>query len=93
MLKLFRDGVALYTLTAYATAAKLNTNLANLFEKNGGEPNADLVFPPLDSKSSDLATKMMVFIPGGNVATEYYTDTAKAIQEATNLNLWVVVPN
>jgi hypothetical protein len=36
---------------------------------------------------------MMVFIPGGNVATEYYTDTAKAIQEASNLKLWIIVPS
>lgn len=36
---------------------------------------------------------MFVFIPGGNVATEYYTDTAKAIQEASNLRLWVIVPS
>ena len=36
---------------------------------------------------------MMVFIPGGKVSTEYYIDTVKAIQEASNLNLWVVVPS
>jgi len=33
-----------------------------------------------------------VLIPGGEVGTEYYTKTAEAIQEASNLNLWVVVP-
>lgn len=35
---------------------------------------------------------MLVFIPGADVATEYYSDTAAAIQEASNLRLWVIIP-
>ena len=35
---------------------------------------------------------MFVFIPGAGVATSYYIDTARAIQEATDLKLWVVIP-
>ena len=35
---------------------------------------------------------MFVFIPGANVPTSYYIDTARAIQEATDLKLWVVIP-
>ena len=53
--------------------------------------NSNIVVPPLDSKV-DLEEKMLVFIPGGNVATSYYTDTAKAIQEASDMKLWVVIP-
>ena len=53
--------------------------------------NSNLVIPPLESKA-DLPEKMLVLIPGANVATSYYSDTAAAIQEATDLNLWVVIP-
>ena len=53
--------------------------------------NSNIVVPPLDSKAG-LEEKMFVFIPGGNVATSYYVDTAKAIQEASDMKLWVVIP-
>jgi hypothetical protein len=37
---------------------------------------------------------MLILIPGANVATSYYVDTAKAIQEQTfKISLWVVVPS
>jgi hypothetical protein len=39
-----------------------------------------------------LEEKLLVLIPGADVATEYYTDPMKAVQEWTNLNLWVVIP-
>ena len=53
--------------------------------------NNNIVVPPLDSKAY-LEEKMFVLIPGGNVATSYYVDTAKAIQEASDMKLWVVIP-
>ena len=53
--------------------------------------NSNLVIPPLESKS-DLPEKMLVLIPGANVPTSYYSDTAAAIQGAADLNLWVIVP-
>ena len=53
--------------------------------------NAVLVFKPLDTKT-DLEEKLLVLIPGADVATEFYTNTANSIQEHTNLKLWVVVP-
>merc|ERR1712151_483597 len=56
-----------------------------------GADNSNLVIPPLDSKAA-LPEKMLVLIPGANVATSYYSDTAAAIQAATDLKLWVVVP-
>ena len=56
-----------------------------------GADNSNLVIPPLESKAA-LPEKMLVLIPGANVATSYYSDTAAAIQEATDLKLWVVVP-
>lgn len=55
-------------------------------------PNDDLILPPLQSKGGDLEEKLMVLIPGANVATSYYTDPMAAVQEFTNLRLWVVVP-
>jgi len=36
---------------------------------------------------------MMVILPGEGVSTTFYKDTAKAIQVATKLNLWVVIPS
>ena len=53
--------------------------------------NSNQVVAPLDSKA-DLDEKMFVFIPGANVPTSYYLDTARAIQEAADLKLWVVIP-
>ena len=53
--------------------------------------NSNRVLAPLDSKA-DLPEKMLVLIPGADVATSYYIDTATAIQEATDLKLWVVIP-
>lgn len=70
-------------MAATALAAELP------FEKT--KVNQDLIFKPLAGKS-DLETKMLVLIPGGEVETEYYTKTAEAIQKDSNLNLWVVVP-
>jgi len=76
---------------AFANAAALDTNVFESLTK-GDEPNQDLIFPPMEGKDK-LDLKMMIFIPGGKVSTEYYIDTVKAIQEASNLNLWVVVPS
>jgi hypothetical protein len=39
--------------------------------------NADLIFPPPASKGSDLPEKLMVLIPGANVATEHYSTTVQ----------------
>jgi len=56
------------------------------------DDNSVQVFNPLDTKS-ELEEKLLVIIPGADVATEFYTKPAKAIQEKTNLKLWVVVPS
>jgi len=40
--------------------------------------NAVLVFKPLDTKT-DLEEKLLVLIPGADVATEFYTNTANSI--------------
>lgn len=53
--------------------------------------NAPLVFSPLLNKAH-LEEKMLVFLPGGNVATEFYNMTVSKIQAAANLKLWVIVP-
>lgn len=50
-----------------------------------------LVFPPLDGKTGEK-DDLLVFIPGANVPTDNYNLTVAAIQNATNLKLWVVVP-
>ena len=56
-----------------------------------GADNSNLVVPPQDSKAH-LDEKILVIIPGDNVSTSYYKDTAEAIQRSTDVKLWVVVP-
>ena len=56
-----------------------------------GADNSNLVVPPQDSKKS-LDEKILVIIPGDNVATSYYKETAEAIQRNSEMKLWVVVP-
>jgi hypothetical protein len=51
----------------------------------------DIILKPLDS-TKGMPTKLLVFIPGGNVPNNNYTLTAQAIQRYTQLNLWVVIP-
>ena len=55
--------------------------------------NEDLILAPPSSKGEELEEKLMVMIPGAKVATSYYTDPMTAVQEMTNLRLWVVVPS
>jgi len=64
-----------------------------LFVSSSSVVRADdsLVFPPLDGKTGGN-DELLVFIPGANVPTDNYNLTATAIQNATNLKLWVVVP-
>ena len=69
-------------------AAKL---FAGLIATAVGKSNNNQILPPQDSKA-DLPEKMLVLIPGADVDTGYYKDTAKAIQEAADLKLWVVIP-
>ena len=53
--------------------------------------NEDLVLPPLPDATGPA--KLLVLVPGANVATSYYNATARAIQaHTTNAKLWVVVP-
>ena len=47
-----------------------------------------ILLPPLPSKA-DLPEKMLIFVPGGAVPIKHYNATAKAIQAAANLNMWV----
>lgn len=47
-----------------------------------------ILLPPLASKTG-LPERMMVFVPGGAVPVKHYNATAKAIQAAADLNLWV----
>jgi len=54
------------------------------------DSNQDHVIKPLAAKSGP--EKMLVFIPGANVPTENYLPTVNAIQEASDLRLWVVIP-
>ena len=54
--------------------------------------NEDVILRP--TRVDNLPTRMLVFVPGANVATSYYIETAKAIQKATSkLSLWVVIPS
>ncbi len=50
-----------------------------------------ILLPPIAGKTG--ASKLMVFIPGGAVPNEHYELTAKAIQEASSLNLWITIPS
>ena len=53
--------------------------------------NEDLVLPPLPDATGPA--KLLVLVPGANVATSYYNATARAIQAHTPFaKLWVVVP-
>jgi hypothetical protein len=51
----------------------------------------DLILKPAKDDAA-LAEKLLVFIPGANVAVSYYTTLMQSIQNQTNLRLWVVVP-
>lgn len=51
-----------------------------------------MILAPPTSKGTDLEEALYVMIPGANVATEYYTSPMVAVQEQSNLRLWVVVP-
>jgi len=52
----------------------------------------DVILPPVYDDAS-LPQRLLVFIPGADVATSYYTATAQAIQQATTgLRLHVVIP-
>lgn len=55
--------------------------------------DSHIALEPLTPTSS-IPTKMLVFIPGGNVPGIQYVPTAVAIQEAlsTVMNLWIVIP-
>ena len=52
--------------------------------------NSDLI---LSASSHTSPPKLLVLIPGANVATSFYYDTARAIQNGTRAALWVVVPS
>ena len=53
--------------------------------------NENLVLPPLPDATGPA--KLLVLVPGANVATSYYNATARAIQAHTHTaKLWVVVP-
>ena len=55
--------------------------------------NDDVVLPPVGPPGA-AAQKLLVLVPGANVATSYYKATAMAIQNQTRgiIDLWVVVP-
>merc|ERR1711865_1066301 len=59
--------------------------------QSNNDTNVDHVLKPLSGKTG--AEKMFVFIPGANVDPSYYVETAAAIQHASDLNLWVVIPS
>ena len=56
----------------------------------GGDQH--IVLKPIKNVAN-LPTKLMVFIPGGNVPNTHYINTSVAIQNATKINLWVVIPS
>ena len=78
----------LLLLFAHAAGAQNSNN-----NNNNNNNNTDLIFPPPSSKDAALAEKLLLFIPGAHVATEYSTGPLEAIQEAANLRLWVVAPS
>jgi len=65
-------------------------SLASAFPQVGDDSNADHILKPLDGKTG--AEKMVVLIPGANVPTENYLQTAAAMQNGTDLKLWVAIP-
>merc|ERR1711907_382006 len=77
-----------HSLTAMAWLARLT--LLAVAVASATASNADHVLPPLAGKSN--ITKLLVLIPGANVDTEYYLDTAASIQQASDLSLWVAIP-
>ena len=52
----------------------------------------DLIILPPQKSDPSLPQKLMVFIPGGLVPNNNYTQTAIAIQKSSNLRLWVAIP-
>jgi pimeloyl-ACP methyl ester carboxylesterase len=53
--------------------------------------NTDIILPPLSGSTGP--EKLLIFIPGANVATEFYLSPIKEIQAKTKaLRLWIVVP-
>merc|ERR1712070_164174 len=75
-------------MAALLLAAIMSASAAPLTASN--DSNQDHVIKPLDDKVGP--EKMLVFIPGANVPTENYLPTVNAIQEASGLKLWVVIP-
>jgi len=51
----------------------------------------DIILKPLSVKAN-VPTKVLIFIPGGNVPNYHYNLTAAAIQNNSEVNLWVVIP-
>ena len=57
-----------------------------------GNADEDVILPPVYDDAT-LPQRLLIFIPGADVATSYYTATAQAIQQATTgLRLHVVIP-
>ena len=55
--------------------------------------NSNYVLAPPTGRPASLPEKLLVMIPGANVATEHYLPPMKSLQEAaTGLRLWVVIP-
>jgi hypothetical protein len=51
-----------------------------------------IVLKPIDA-SSTAPARLMVFLPGGKVPNTHYINTSLAIQKASDLNLWIVIPS
>jgi len=78
-------------MAALLLAAIMSASAAPLTAMTASnDSNQDHVIKPLDDKVGP--EKMLVFIPGANVPTENYLPTVNAIQEASELKLWVVIP-
>jgi len=54
--------------------------------------DSHIVLKPIDA-SSTAPARLMVFIPGGKVPNTHYINTSLAIQKASDLNLWIVIPS
>ena len=74
-----------FALAAFATAASCLVAACSAKQPLLDDP---ILLPPLASKQG-LPEKMMIFVPGGAVPVKHYNATAKAIQAATELNMWV----
>lgn len=74
-------------------AACLAAGLSNAAPVSPIVANVDVVLPPPASKPASLQEALLILVPGGKVPASYYTDTVEAIQNASNLRLWAVVPS